>query len=185
MTGTSTSSTSSSSWSTPCPQSPNNNNNNDVTNNNNNDNTNQLFTVPGITSINSDDYEIVDAALSRLFENEDEASELSRELPEPEEPEKVSVPSSNPVQWPFYILPQPTYFVHQPYQISRIAPIQIYYFWLNRSFKFEVAISKFLLRRPGRFRPYCGRMTEIKTSLYFNPLPQLRRRLKDRILKYL
>ena len=128
MTGTSTSSTTSSSWSTPCPQSPNNNNN-DVTNNNN-DVTNQLFTVPGITSINSDDYEIVDAALSRLFENEDEASELSRELPEPEEPEKASVPapSSDPVQWPFYILPQPTYFVHQPYQISRNAPFQIYYF---------------------------------------------------------
>jgi hypothetical protein len=129
MTGTSTSSSTSASWSTPCPTptgSPNNNDgdsNNIVqeSNNNNNNNNNQ---------INSDDYEVVDAQSSRLFESED-LDLLSRELP----PEKlqmeakkstfdVSMVKQQPstvaapiVQWPFYYYVQPTYVAQQPYYL--------------------------------------------------------------------
>ncbi len=116
MSGTSSSSSASSSWSTPCPVSSSsaNNLNLEVVSTANPDNSNVL---------NSNDFEVVDSSISRLFED-DAANILSRELP-PEEgvsksPQVESKkPEVTPLQWPFYHYIQPTYYVQQvnPYLV--------------------------------------------------------------------
>ena len=145
MTGTSTSSSASTSWSTACPTpsgSPNNNvedsNNNIVqeSNNNNNNNNNN--------DINSNDYEVVDAQNSRLFDDED-PNILSRELPqEQSKTETKSQIETKPtleaskmkpqataaaapiVHWPFYFQAQPTYQVGQQ-QFAAYFPVNHFY----------------------------------------------------------
>ena len=120
MTGTSSSSSTSSSWSTQCPVSSSSANNlspeviSPVSPDNNNNNNNV---------ISSDDYEVVDASNSRLFENDD-TNILSRELPPEAAPSKshkveTKKPAVTVLQWPFYHYIQPTYFIQQvnPYLI--------------------------------------------------------------------